>query len=1137
VTAIGFGENAFDREQETTIMWTTPAPRRRQGNHISTAWIQLASAVLLLVVLATTGHSQVLYGSLTGNVTDIQDAVLPGAEVVATNVATGVARTTITDASGIYLFNDLQAGRYRVTVSLSGFRRVSIENVQIDVNTARRADAKLELSNVSEEVTVTAPITVLETERAALHVTQTAREVNDLPLTGSAGRNYQSLMQVVPGALMAGEQNSAAGSPQRSLSFNVNGVSRLQNNTRLDGASIVYPWLPTNTAYVPSAEAIQEVSIVTNAFNAEQGLAGGAAINVIIKSGTNAIRGTGWAYDTSSRFKARNFFQTSASIPTDDLKQFGANVGGPLVRNKVFFFSNWERTRRVNSSPVRFYSLATDALRRGDFSGVPVTIYDPASNPNPALRTPFPGNVIPQNRIDPAALELIKRMPSTNVSGANPFINNFTAQGEGEFTRDNIDVKINVNGTDRLTYFGRYSISPHEIVDPPALADAGGDALNGGQLGFAPGRTQVAGGGVTYTLRNNLLVDANFGFTRQRLGAEFDLENNWGLDLLHIPGTNGPDRLQGGMPSFQISGWANLGNPNTGNPFRFADHQYVGSTNVTWVKPAHAFRFGWDYQNQQLNHFQPQGGTFQTVRGTFVFNGNVTQLQGGLAPSDVRYNSWADFLLGLPSAAGKVDQLRNPNSIRMQAHALYAQDSWQMGRLTLNYGMRWEIYPWPTRDEGGVSRFDPDDGNVYIGGQGGVPVDTGAKTGYGDFLPRVGVAFRVDDKTVIRGGYGHSADPKPFIDFRNAYPINFAWSHPAIIFNGVQNNFLPVTTLRLGLNQALYGVAPDLTQGVIRLPTGAGTTTFPKDPMREHIVSWNAAVQRELFNRFSGQVAYVGTRANGQQGFININASLPGTGNTGRPLARFGIVNDINMIMPFGDTTYHALQTELKARLSTAQLGAVYTLSRTTNYADNDGNPRIQLQEFKELNKGPAGYDRTHNLQGYWVWELPLGRGRRWANDGIASAILGGFQINGVLSRMSGTPINIVQNAAPNLLAGGSGQFPDKVKDDVEIYGFRPGQTYFDTTAFVPVTTARFGNSERNPIRGPGFFNVDLGLFRSFDLGNRMRLQLRAEAINATNHPNFANPAADVTGGNFGIITSTTGTGERNLRFGARLSF
>jgi hypothetical protein len=329
---------------------------------------------------------------------------------------------------------------------------------------------------------------------------------------------------------------------------------------------------------------------------------------------------------------------------------------------------------------------------------------------------------------------------------------------------------------------------------------------------------------------------------------------------------------------------------------------------------------------------------------------------------------------------------------------------------------------------------------------------------------------------------------------------------------------------------------------VVRLPNNVGTTTFPKEENRNKVHSWNVTLQRQIFSGLTGQVAYVGTRANGQQGFINVNASLPGTGNAGRPL--FPIVSNINVIEPFGDTHYDGLQTELKGRSTHAQYGVVYTLSKTTNYADNDANPRIPLFQFKELNKATAGYDRTHNLQAYWVWDLPFGKDRHWATSGIGNAILGGWQINGVASVMSGQPIDINQGNAFNLQAQGSGQYPDKVKDEVAIPGgVGSGNEWFDRSAFAVVNVPtgqpqRFGNSGRNPIRGPGFWNVDLGLFRTFAFSGRFQLQLRAEALNAFNHANLLNPGGDISNANtFGFVTQTTGTGERNIRFGARLSF
>jgi Carboxypeptidase regulatory-like domain/TonB dependent receptor-like, beta-barrel len=1114
-------------------------------------------ALLLLVALATPRgvDAQVLYGSLTGNVTDPTGAAVAGAKVEALNIGTGVSTSIVTDERGAYIFSSLQAGLYKVTITSANFKALAQENVRIESNTIRRLDAQLQVGDVTAVVQVAATADALQTERADVNFVQPARQINDLPLTGSVGRNYQSLTALVPGAVSMGEQNSAAGSPQRSISFNVNGVSRLQNSTRIDGSSVAYPWLPTNTAYVPTAESIQEVNIVTNSFDAEQGLAGGAAINVITKSGTNAFHGVGWVYDTNSATQARSFFQTTPQVPKNILVQWGYAAGGPIIKNKLFFFTDLERTTQRQFARVQTFSIAPMSLRP-DAQGNVVfptaanggaTIYDPASSPDPAQRTPFANNTIPANRIDLAALELIRRLPQPTRAG---FVDNFTPIGVAEFNRLNIDNKINYNAGGKLTAFGRYSISPTDIFEPQILGDAGGDALNGGQNGSAPGRVQVFGAGVTYTFTPYLLMDVNAGYTRQRLGAEnVDLGTNFGLDVLKIPGTNGPDRLQGGIPSFQIGGFANLGNANTGNPFLFRDNQYVLAANLSWIKGPHGIRFGVDYQNQQINHFQPQGGTFQTVRGTFQFNGNSTRLQNGPTPADTRFNSWADFLLGLPSGAGKVDQLRNPNSIYMQSYALYARDHWQATRnLTLNYGLRWERYPFPDKDNTGINRFDPLTGNVLTGGLSGVPRDTGASSGPGQFLPRFGIAYRFKEKTVIRAGYGQSADPRPFIDFRNAFPVVNAFAMPQIN----NNPFIPVTTFRQGLINT--SVPPDLTQGIIKLPSNTGTTTYPDDQQRKYIQSWNLTVERELPLRFTGQIGYVGTRAVGQMGFININAAAPGTGNAGRALANLGLTADINMILPYMTTTYDAMQVSFKRRLSGSTFGGAYTFSKAINFADNDANPRIQFYPAARQNRGVAGYDRTHNLQLYGFWELPFGRGKQFASEGILSKIVGGFQVGGVLSAMSGTPFNVVQGNANNLNAPGSGQMPDLVKPNVQIFddglkgalptgGDPTRYQYFDRTAFAAVNIPagqpqRFGTAGRNILRGPGFFNTDLSVFRTIGITEGINLQFRAEALNALNHPNFGNPGADVSNqGQFGFITTLVGQPSRIFRLGARVSF
>ncbi len=455
------------------------------------AWVFILSIAYLAA--PTTTRAQVLYGSLTGNVTDPAGAAVAGASVSVVNLGTNVSKETTTNDEGIYQFNDLIAGSYKVTITAPNFSTVVSEGVNIEVNNVRRLDVGLQPGGVTDTVTISADAEVeLQTDRADVNVTQTARQVNNLPLAGSAGRNYQSLMQIVPGAVLAGEQNSAAGSPQRSISFNVNGVSRLQNNTKIDGSSITYPWLPTNTAYVPPAEAIQTVNVVTNAFDAEQGLAGGAAINVIIKSGTNDFHGVGWVYHTNHRLTARNHFQTTPQNPKDLLTQFGYAVGGPIIKNKLFFFTDFERTTRRNLSRDNRVSLAPASLRPDAQGNVRfptaaeggATIFDPLSNANPALRTPFPNNTIPANRIDLAARELIGRLPEPNLPG---FVNNFLTNGTASFNRNNMDTKINYNPTEKFTLFGRYSFSPTLITEPPLLGEAGGDAINGGQLGEATG--------------------------------------------------------------------------------------------------------------------------------------------------------------------------------------------------------------------------------------------------------------------------------------------------------------------------------------------------------------------------------------------------------------------------------------------------------------------------------------------------------------------------------------------------------------------------------------------------------------------------------------------------------------------------
>jgi hypothetical protein len=838
--------------------------------------------------------------------------------------------------------------------------------------------------------------------------------------------------------------------------------------------------------------------------------------------------------------RSRNFFFVGSDQPKNILNQFGGTFGGPIKRNKLFFFGNIERTtRRQNASAFR--TVATAALRQGDFSGTGTTIYDPQTgNTNGTGRQPFANNRIPPERFDPAARRMIELIPLPTLPGA---ASNYFASGTYEFNRTNADLKVNYNPTERASMFARYSISPSNIFDPPSLEAAGGDALAGGQPGRAPGRIQNAAVGATYTISPTLLLDGNFGWTRQRLGAEnIDIDTNYGLDVLGIPGTNGPDRVQGGYPRFTFTTFSSIGNPNVSNPFLFRDHQWVGAGNVSWIRGSHSIRAGGEYQYFTINHFQPEAAN--GPRGSFTFGSGVTALSGGAAPN--LYNSWAGFLLGLPTTMGKDLQFLNPATVRMPSFGFYIRDQWQATRkLTLNFGTRFERYPMATRDHRGPERYDPATDKVYVGDVGGNPKYAGIDAGWGQFAPRIGIAYRFNERTVMRTGYGISVDPMHFKQLRNAYP--------AVISLQLQgpNTFQPAGSLRTGLPTI---VTPDPRAPVLDMPLNVGTVTFPEEFRRGYIQSFNVALQRDFGGGFDGQVAYVGSRAIRQTVQWNINAAGPGGGAAGRALAQRwpGRIGNINLFTPFNTATYNSLQSQLTRRFSNgAYLAVAYTFSRAINYADNsDSGLTWSWEPMLHRNRALAGFDRTHNLQVSGIYELPFGRGKPWAQTGVSNWLFGGWQINGIFSAISGTPFSVTTDAA-SVNAPGNTQTADQVVPEVQILGGRGrGHSYFDPYAFAPVTQVRFGNTGRNILRGPGVANLDASLFRNFSFGERWRLQFRAEGFNVTNTPQFANPNALVTSASFnsaGQITALnnyseiTGTSnqhqDRQLRVALKVFF
>jgi len=1181
--------------------------------------------LLLLAIMTPRGvDAQVLYGSLTGTVTDPTGAVVAGAKVEALNTGTGISTSVVTNDKGIYTFNNLLPGLYKVTVTAQTFKALAQDNVRIDANSARRLDGQLEVGDVTAVVQVNAANEVLQTDRADVSTQIQASQIANLPITSSAGRNFQALYRIIPGFTNVTEGfTSDGGSPQRSMGGNVNGTSRQNNLTRIDGASNAYIWLPENTAYVPPSESIESVSVVTNSYDAEQGNAVGAAVNVITKSGTNAFHGSAFDYHTDNALKALNRFSVpGARNPKFILNQYGGAVGGPIKKNKLFFFTDWEATKRR-----QFATRTTTAINPGaifdsagnanlaailpavgtqvplvggakgqtvafvDCNATPVAgcVYDPnTGNANGTGRLAFAGNIIPANRIDPAAKTMLGRINKAgflNNAGVTA-LNNYNNSASAALDRDTNDVKINYVPTEKSTIFGRYSISRAQLSDPPILGDALGGATGGGQLGFAPSRTQNIGLGGTYTLSSHMIVDVNAGYTRQRLGAQYDPDLNlgsFGTDMLKIPGTNGTDQFAQGTPGFTFTqgGWNGIGNIDTGNPFQFRDNQYVANINLSWVKGPHDMRFGFEHTRNGINHFQPQGGAFQNPRGAFQFNGNVTALNVPNLPNTVngspaanKANSLADFLLGLSSRTGKAVQNSIPNSLRFRTFSAYARDRWQITpKLTVSYGLRWEYYPFAITDHSGVKLFDPSTGNVLIGGFGNTPMNDGVDVGHGQFLPRLGIAYRLDSKTVLRLGYGMSADSNNWRFFRNNYPAttnsdrqpagSLAFA-PAASLTG--ETLAPYPTLPVGIP---FVPVPDISSGVIPLPAGVNPgSTVPFDFRRGYIHSYNLTLQREIAG-FVAEAGYVGTRSIRTLTNENLNAAPIGGGNSGRILATQlgpGFTSDVGCLCPDTNAYYDSLQTKVTRRLGKgSDIGVVYTLSKAINSEDNEELGSVLFAGgfllwaypgYRDRNKALAGYDRTHNLSIYGTYELPFGPGQAFAKGGVLSKVTGGWKLSYLLQRQSGTPFTLTGSGA-QLNAPGNAQTPDLV-GPIRIgggIGPLPGQTcaptdlschYFDPSSFAPVTTARFGTLGRNVIRGPGFFNLDAGIFRDFNITEGIKFQFRMEMFGVTNTPHFANPGTDITNpSTFGVITSTlnlagrgTGTGgERQVWFSGKVTF
>jgi Carboxypeptidase regulatory-like domain/TonB dependent receptor-like, beta-barrel len=1156
----------------------------------------LAIGFIVMGYGARSASAQVLYGSIVGTLTDETGAVIAKAPVTVTNTSTGLSRQVTTDDAGYYSIQNLLEGVYDLSVTATGFRPYTQKGVTVSINSVTRVDATIKVGTISEQVSVEASSVVLQTTKSDLNVSLDTKSMENLPLSGY--RNYQSLINLVPGATPARFQNAVTDTPGRALSTNVNGQERGANNTRVDGSADILVTMPHHAVYVPPVESIQEVNISTNNFDAEQGMTGGAAVTVITKTGTNDLRGTAFAMYDSSALRTFTWDENRAGItdkPEGKRSISGASVGGPIQKNKLFFFANWEGTFERTGFSLRS-SVPTTDFRSGNFSrmlgapilnaaGAPILIptteggttalrqgmiFDPFSgNLDGTGRSVFSSggqvNIIPQARLNGPMLKMLGLVPLPNLAGDT---SNYFNSGTQRLNRNNIDAKVNWNRNEKHLLWFKYSAMDALVHGDFSLGQAGGACLcAGGGLGDGSTLVQIAGIGQTYTVSPTFLIDGTFGWTRFGQAVEPpDLGTNFGSDILGIPGTNGPDPRESGMPPLYIAGYSALGNPEGWNPLFRNDQSYTFNTNASWIRGAHDVRFGFDFVHHLMNHWQPELG--EGPRGAFYFDPGVTALnpdalgstvgfRGGTPSFENDWNALAAFLIGTPDVSGKSSQFIKMNSFENQ-YAFYVRDRWRATpTLTVDLGLRWELYPNRWRSGGmGIESYDPTTNEALIGGRGGIPQDNGVGYSKKLFAPRIGFAYQVTNSTVIRSGYGITYHSHPWgaQALRGWYPLTLV-----AVFSGV-NGFQPVTTdpayVAAGIPNAPLGptvgipsiCCPDIDAGRVPLPAVAETGYPAANQMlhRGYIQSWNLIAERKLPADLVASLGYVGSASVRGFAFLDINASqIPGSGNEGRPLfAEFGRTTTTREWDGRTHSIYHALQATLNRRFKDGLLlKGAYTWSKAIDEA-----PYSDWTEFRYnaasvfyRNRALADHDIPHNFQLAAVYELPFGDGKKWATTGTSRTILGNWQVNGVFSAYSGRPFNLTASGS-SLNMPGNAQTPDQVKDNVEILGnVGDDGTYFDTTAFARVTQVRFGNVGRNSMRGPGVVNLDASLFRTFKLSPQFQLQFRAEAFNVSNTPHFGNPNGNVNSSNFGKILATQTADamgrSRQFRFGLRLIF
>jgi carboxypeptidase family protein/TonB-dependent receptor-like protein len=1070
-------------------------------------------AVLLLLAAPALVSAQAT-GTITGVVSDETGALMPAAAVEATNQATGQTRSAVSGSDGFYTLPLLPPGLYRVSATLSGFAPLTRDRIRVVVSETARVDIRLKVGQVAENVVVVGEAPLIETSNATLGIAIDEKKVVDLPLNG---RNFTQLGTLIPGVVappanLGGQAGDATpgGFGNATGGFSVNGMRPQSNNFLMDGATNNDSF---NTGFVlrPPPDAIQEFKILTHSYNAEYGRNAGSVVNVVTRSGSNAWRGSAWEFHRNDALEARNFFAPKdRPKPELDQHQFGAGLGGPIVKNKLFVFGYYEGYRNQRGTTVTSVVM-TDAQRGGNFAGGGA-IRDPRTG------QPFPGNVIPADRLEPIAVRLLRDfIPSPNT-GANRFTDSPTVEDD----RNQIGLRFDYRISDQHSILGRYLRSGRQQTDPtsPSIFSPAGNNQKATLQDYMASDTYMFSSRAINVARiafNEIDADPTVTSGETNDGFGWAVENR------------NPAAV--GLPSMGVTGFFTLGDAQ--QPFAKRINRVLQFTDeFTFLSGRHSWKMGVDVRREQI-----QLAFINRPNGDFTFNGQYTG------------NAAADFLLGLPAQfrQGGGDPLMDGTSMQ---YAAFLQDEFRLSpRLTVNLGLRYELArPFYEKDDK-LNTFRPGEQSVRFPaapagllypGDPGIPRGT-YEADKNNVAPRVGVAWDPtgSGKTSVRAAWGLFYDLVPGQgDFFQAGTL-------APPFQPLTEVNFPTTSPDPHFRDPLAGLA----SGPAGFPPGLIFIGWGSDFETPYAHHYNLTVQRQVGENVGVEVGYVGSRGFNMPMFLEVNPTTPILTAPARRGAR--LYPAYSLVRPtFSDAKswYDSLQASVRMRPTRGlNFLASYTWGHAIDHISglNIGNadqlrPILPVRQDDPSTieaalareKGDALFDVRHRFVLSFGWELPRLEGR----GGLARHVLGGWQVNGIFQKQTGFPLTVYDTVDVALMA-----LPNRPNQVCDPNADAPHtvEQWFDTACFQRLTVAanagQIGDAGRNTVRGPGLVRTDLSVFKNFPVVREHKLQVRVEAFNLFNQARFGQPGAIIGSPVFGVITAAEE--GRIVQLGLRYSF